>query len=119
MKTKRIKIGIMPADKFQQHMIDIAAGRTTPKRGEPKIWFHSMKSLAEVLSDSNRALLKLIADEAPETIKELAEMSGRKPSNLGRTLKTFEHYGFVSMEKHAKAKKPIAKVTDFDICITA
>lgn len=119
MKMKRIKIGVMPADKFHQRMIDIAAGRITPKRGEPKIWFHSMKSLAEVLSDSNRALLKLIADEAPQTIKELADMSGRKPSNLGRTLKTFEHYGFVSIERNARAKKPIANVIDFDICINA
>ncbi len=119
MKMKRVKIGVMPADKFHQRMIDIAAGRITPKRGEPKIWFYSMKSLAEVLSDSNRALLKLIADEEPQTIKELADLSGRRPSNLGRTLKTFESYGFVSMERNAKEKKPVAKVTGFDICITA
>lgn len=41
-------------------MLDIAAGRTIPKRGSPKIEFHSMKSLAEVLSDINRELLKLL-----------------------------------------------------------
>ncbi len=116
---KTIKIGVMPEKQFRQYMIDIATGRTTPKRGSPKIWFHSMKSLAEVLSDNNRTLLKIIAEEQPETIKELAKISGRQPSNLGRTLKTFEHYGFIKIEKNAKTKKPIAKAVDFDIRLSA
>ena len=116
---KTIKIGVMPEKKFRLYMLDIAAGRTVPKRGSPKIWFHSMKSLAEVLSDNNRALLKIIADKEPETIKELAEISGRQPSNLGRTLKTFEHYGFIKMVKKSRSKKPIAKAINFDIMLTA
>ena len=116
---KTVKIGVMSEDKLRQYMLDIAAGRIVPKRGAPKIWFHSIKSLAEVLSDNNRALLKMIADEEPETIKELAQLSGRQPSNLGRTLKTFEHYGFIKMEKTARTKKPIAKAVDFDIMVSA
>ena len=116
---KTIKIGVMPENKLRQYMLDIAAGRVIPKRGTPKIWFHSMKSLSEVLSDNNRALLKIIADEEPDTIKELAQISGRQPSNLGRTLKTFEHYGFITIEKKARNKKPIAKAIDFDIMLTA
>ena len=115
---KTVKIGVMSEDKLRQYMLDIAAGRIVPKRGAPKIWFHSIKSLAEVLSDNNRALLKIIADEEPETIKELAQLSGRQPSNLGRTLKTFERYGFIKMEKTARTKKPIAKAVDFDIMVS-
>ena len=115
---KTVKIGVMSEDKLRQYMLDIAAGRIVPKRGAPKIWFHSIKSLAEVLSDNNRALLKIIADKEPETIKELAQLSGRQPSNLGRTLKTFERYGFIKMEKTARTKKPIAKVVDFDIMVS-
>lgn len=109
----------MPSDKFQQRVIDIAAGRIKPKQGEPKIWFHSMKSLAEVLSDSNRALLKIIAEQNPNTITELAEISGREPSNLGRTLKMFERYGFIKMQQAARSKRPIAQYTDFDISVSA
>ncbi len=116
---KTVKIGVMPEDKLRQYMLDLAAGRMVPKRGAPRIWFHSMKSLAEVLSDNNRALLKIIADEEPETIQELARISGRQPSNLGRTLKTFEHYGFVKMERTARAKKPVAQAVDFNIVLTA
>ena len=116
---KTVKIGVMSEDKLRQYMLDIAAGRIVPKRGAPKIWFHSIKSLAEVLSDNNRALLKIIADKEPETIKELAQLSGRQPSNLGRTLKTFESYGFIKMEKTARTKKPVAKAVDFDIMVSA
>jgi len=115
----KIKIGLMPTKQLHKRMIDIAAGRYSPKRGEPKIWFSSMKSLAEVLSDNNRLLLKIIAESKPETIKELAELSGRQPSNLSRTLKTFERYGFVEMVAGKRSKKPVAKSVDFDICIPA
>ena len=112
-----IKIGVMSTKQLHERIIDIAAGRYIPKRGEPKIWFSSMKSLAEVLSDNNRLLLKIIAESKPENIKELAELSGRQPSNLSRPLKTFERYGFVEMVAGKRSKKPVAKSVDFDICI--
>ncbi len=116
---KTVRIGIMPEAELRKYMLDIAAGRIKPKRDAPKIWFHSMKSLSEVLSDSNRNLLKIIADKQPENIKELAKISGRQPSNLSRTLKTFEQYGFVTMEKTARSKRPVSKPVKFDIQITA
>ena len=42
-----LKIGIMPREKFQQRILDITSGKYKPKRNEPKIWFHSMKSVGE------------------------------------------------------------------------
>ena len=54
-----------------------------------------------------------------ENIKELAELSGRKSSNLSRTLRTFERYGFVEMVAVKRSKKPVAKAVDFDISIPA
>lgn len=50
---KILKIGIMPRDKFQQRTIDIASGKYKPKEGEPKIWFSSIRSLCEILSDAD------------------------------------------------------------------
>jgi len=112
---KKVKIGIMPREQYQKRMIDIAAGRLKPNRGEPKVWFHSMKSLCEVLSEKNVELLQTIMEQEPETISELADITGRQPSNLGRTLKTLEFYGFVELKKHNKTKRPIAKSAAFDI----
>ncbi|MEE8058107.1 MAG: helix-turn-helix domain-containing protein [Pseudomonadales bacterium] len=112
----KLKIGIMPREQFQRRTIDIAAGKIKTKRGEPKVWFSSMKSLSEVLSDKNVRLLKLINEHRPETLAELAELSGRKASNLSRTLKTMEKYGIVELKKYdSKKVRPIAKATEFDI----
>ena len=103
--TRRIKVGIMPLKEFQAYTRAIATGKHKRKRGEPKIWFNSMASLAQVLSDQNRELLALIAREEPESISELARLSHRSQSNLTRTIKKMEHDELVRMKTGAKGKK--------------
>ncbi len=110
-----LKVGIMPRDQFQARTLAIAAGHYKPKKGEPKIWFNSIKSLAEVLSENNIRLIKIIDERKPETLKELSELSGRAVSNLSRTLKTLERYGIVELVRQQRALKPVAKATSFDI----
>jgi predicted transcriptional regulator len=112
---KSIVIGIMPQEKIRERIYAIAMGQYKPKANDPKIWFTSMKSLAEVLSDDNRALLKIIRDSHPESISSLAEMTGRKVSNLSRTLKTMSNYGIVEMIRERNHMRPIAMATDFHI----
>lgn len=87
----------MPREKFQKRLLDIAAGRYKPKFNEPKIWFSSIKSLSEVLSENNMRLLSIINEQKPESINELAELTGRQVTNLSRTLKTMERYGIVGL----------------------
>jgi len=112
---KSIVIGIMPQDKIRERIYAIAKGEYKPKPNEPRIWFTSMKSLAEVLSDENRALLHVIRDAQPESISSLAQMTGRKPSNLSRTLKTLSNYGIVEMRREKSYVRPIVVATDFQI----
>ncbi len=112
---RTLKIGVMSSAKFQKRMLDIASGRYKPKRGEPKVWFSSIKSLSEVLSDNNIHLLNLIETHHPETLSELVKLSGRQGGNLSRTLKTMERYGIVKLIKKAKTVKPIAQATEFTI----
>ena len=112
---KAIVVGILPQDRIRERMLAIARGEYKPKAAEPKIWFTSMRSLAEVLSDDNRALLKVIRDTKPQSISTLAEMTGRTPGNLSRTLKTMSNYGFVEMKRENRHVRPIAKFTEFRI----
>lgn len=112
---KTVKIGIMSQEQMRARVLAIARGEYKPKATEPKIWFPSMKSLAEVLSDENRALLKLIKEIQPESLTSLAEATGRKVSNLSRTLKTMSGYGLVEMKHENKRVRPIAKATEFQI----
>lgn len=116
---KAIKIGIMPQDKIRQRVLAIARGDYTPKAGEPKVWFTSMKSLAEVLSDDNRALLRVIAETAPASISALAQATGRAPGNLSRTLKTMANYGIVELRRENHVVRPVAKATEFRIIAAA
>jgi predicted transcriptional regulator len=112
---KKIVVGILPQEKIRERMLSIARGDYKPKSSDPKIWFTSMRSLAEVLSDDNRALLKVIQDSKPQSISSLADITGRKPGNLSRTLKTMSNYGFVEMKRENRHVRPIAKGTDFRI----
>lgn len=110
---KRVKVGIMPLKQFQAYTRAIVTGKYTRKRGEPKIWFNSVETFAKVLSDQNRELLALISKEKPESISELARISGRAQSNLTRTLKKMEDYGFVTMKTGKRgSKQPFVPYSD-------
>jgi predicted transcriptional regulator len=117
MNVKAVKIGIMPQKEIRERTLAIARGEYKPKTGEPKIWFTSIRSLAEVLSDENRALLEVIIEKKPHSIRELANLTGRQSSNLSRTLKTLSGYGFVKLEKIKKTIYPVAKTTQFNISL--
>lgn len=112
---KPIFIGIMPQEKIRERVLAIARGTYKPKPNEPKVWFTSIKSLAEVLSDENRALLHVILETQPESISALAETTGRKPSNLSRTLKTMSNYGIVQLKRERNQVRPVATATEFRI----
>ena len=112
---KMITIGIMSQEKIRERMLAIATGEYKPKPGDPKIWFTSMRSMAEVLSDENRALLRIICDTQPESISGLAAITGRKPGNLSRTLKTMSNYGIVEMRRENRHVRPIVNATEFQI----
>lgn len=112
---KAIMIGILPQERIRARTLAIARGEYKPKLSEPKIWFTFMRSLAEVLSDENRALLKVIQEAQPQSITSLAEMTGRKASNLSRTLKTMSNYGLVEMKRDKNQVRPVVKNTEFKI----
>ncbi len=105
----------MPKPKFQAYTMAIAKGEYKPKHNEPKIWFASMKTLAQVLSDENQALLEIIDKTQPNSIDELAETTGKKSNPLFQSLKTMERYGIVELVKTSKTIRPIVRATDFQI----
>jgi predicted transcriptional regulator len=115
MRKKVLKIGIIPREDYKKRTIAIARGEYKPKKGEPKVWFESINSMAQVLSSENQKLLKIIDEKKPASLKELEVATGRKSSNLSRTLKTMSRYGIVDLVKHNKSIKPVVKATDFKV----
>ncbi|WP_142847841.1 transcriptional regulator [Telmatospirillum sp. J64-1] len=96
MKDK-IKIGIASHDELRERALQIARGERRRHPDEPKIWFTSLDSLAKVLSEPNRQLLRIIDEQHPSSLAELETLTGRKVSNLSRTLKTMSQYGLVKL----------------------
>lgn len=83
----------------------------------PTVWFSSMASLAAVLSDDNRALLRLIHERQPKSLTELAKLTGRKVPNLSRTLKTMAGYGLVTLTRNVREIEPTVLATQFLIVL--
>jgi predicted transcriptional regulator len=100
--NKRVLIiGIASREEIQARTIAIARGEIKVTADDPKVWFTSLESLAQVLSSKNKLLLELINQAKPQSMSELAALSGRKISNLSRTLHTMEHYGLVELRKES------------------
>jgi len=112
---KTITVGIMTKEEYKKRTIAIAKGLYIPKKNEPKVWFESMKSMAQILSNENQALLKTILENKPKSLKELEELTGRAKSNLSRTLKTLERYGIVELKKLNNTLVPKVKATQFKV----
>ena len=85
---KTLRIGVANYGRMKARTMAIARGEHKPERGEPTVWFTSVESFAKVLSQRNRELLAMIAQEKPGSLTELAALAGRNKSNLSRTLKT-------------------------------
>ena len=115
MKTKVMKVGIISREDYRKRTLAIARGDYKPKRNEPKVWFESLGSMAQVLSSDNQALLKLIVERKPRSLAELEKLSSRKKSNLSRTLRTLERYGIVELPKEKGKLIPKVKATDFTV----
>ncbi|USD64480.1 helix-turn-helix domain-containing protein [Vibrio sp. SCSIO 43136] len=112
----KVKIGIMPEKLIRMRLVAIAQGEYQPRPDEPKVWYTSFNAVSQILRPENIELLRLIDSERPESLTELAQLTGRAKSNLSNTLKGLSEKGFVRMEQGSgKAIKPMALFTDFEI----
>ena len=107
---KALKVGIASYEDMKARTMQIARGTLKPRPGDPKVWFPSAESLVRVLSDRNRALLGTIREAQPKSLAELAQLTGRKKSNLSRTLRTMERYGIVKLDREGQGGQVVARV---------
>jgi predicted transcriptional regulator len=115
MPEKALRVGIMSREQYKARTLAIARGQYRPKRSEPKVWFESLQSMAQVLSAENQELLRIIVERKPESIHDLEVATGRRSSNLSRTLKTLARYGIVELSKEERTVKPVVKATEFQV----
>lgn len=99
-----LRVGIASYEEMKARTMAVARGERRVSRNEPKVWFTSTESFAKVLSAGNRELLRVIAEQSPGSLDELARITGRAKSNLSRTLKTMERYGLVLLERGERGR---------------
>jgi len=93
-------------------------GRSSPPQPQPgTIMFASLCSLAAVLSDENRRLLRLLHQREPQSLTQLSELSGRRVPSLSRTLKMMESYGLVELRREGVAVVASALATRFTVIL--
>lgn len=112
----KAKIGIMSEKLIRMRLLAIAQGKYQPQENEPKVWYTSLNAISQILRPENIELLRLIDAEKPESLTQLADLTGRAKSNLSNTLKILNEKGLVRLEPgRGKSVKPIALFTDFEI----
>jgi predicted transcriptional regulator len=99
-----LRVGIASYEEMKSRTMRIARGEQRVAPSEPRVWFTSTESFAKVLSAGTRDLLRVIAEKAPASLDELASLTGRKKSNLSRTLRTMEGYGLVRLERGERGR---------------
>ena len=99
-----LKVGIASYEEMKARTMAVARGKLRVTRNEPKVWFTSTESFAKVLSAGNRELLRVIAEQEPGSLDELARLTGKAKSNLSRTLKTMAGYGLVRLERGERGR---------------
>ena len=116
--AEKIKVGVASHEELRGRALLIARGERRRQPDEPKIWFTSIESLAKVLSEPNRRLLRIIDERHPSSLIELEALTGRKASNLSRTLKTMSRYGLVKLipgKRGAVAPKVLVREVRMDL----
>jgi len=69
--------------------------------------FSNESQLTKVFNERTYALLRLIRDEEPGSIRETARLVGRDKKNVHQELTTLEALGVIRFEEAGRAKKPV------------
>ena len=97
---------IQSLQSLREEMRAVARGErpAPPDAGRPT--FESVEALLHLLTPLNRQLLATIRDRTPQSVTELAQLTGRAQPNLTRTLARLEGAGFITMKPVGRRKAP-------------
>jgi predicted transcriptional regulator len=104
------KYKIQSLKSLRSEMTAVARGKrpAPPDAAAPS--FESVDAMVRLLTPENRKLLALIRDRKPQSVAELAELSGRAQPNLTRTLAKLEAAGLITMRAAGGRRKAPAVV---------
>lgn len=102
---------------LREEMKAVARGDRLAPKDAGGTTFDSAEALLRLLTPQNRELLAIIRDKKPQSIAELAELSGRAQPNLTRTLGKLVAIGFVRLQNVDRRKVPTTTIHSLRINI--
>jgi len=108
MTTNTLHITVEPTATFFEAALEDAR-RLEAKEDVPDEYVLSLpdeEALERVLSAKNLELVRTIATEEPESVRELARLVDRDIKNVSTALNRLEEIGLVELEDVGRAKKP-------------
>lgn len=106
----------MTGYKIQSHkdlrneMKAVARGEKPAPTDAARTSFQSADVLLRLLTPENRTLLRMIRDERPQSVADLARLSKRAEPNLLRTLGKLEAFGLIEMQSEGRRRIPVSLV---------
>src|SRR5262245_7824242 len=101
MKVKRVKIGVRTPgaifDEAAEVIGQIETGQRVSTQGE-WLYFSNVREMGKVLTPKRLELLKTIREQHPESIRAVAELTGRNVKNVSEDLELLASLGLVEME---------------------
>jgi|SRR4051812_13315897 len=111
----------MSGYKIQSHK-DLRAEMKAVARGEKpapadaaRQSFESAEVLLRLLTPENRMLLRIIRDEHPKSVADLARLSKRAEPNLLRTLGKLEAFGLIDMQSEGRRRVPVSRINKLSV----
>jgi predicted transcriptional regulator len=75
--------------------------------------------LSTLSSPGNLDLLRIISQERPASVSQLAERTGRAQSNVSRSLQVLARYGLIRLEREGKEVRPVPLARSVDVDLAA
>lgn len=115
MRVKKIDIGIKGLKEslkdFAKTWKKLEAGKKVKR--EEGIYFDSIDTMRAVLTNKRLQILKVIREQKPSSVYELAKILGRDLKNVNQDLKLLSDIGLVTLERIETDKKRVVPHVDY------
>jgi predicted transcriptional regulator len=85
---------------------------------ETDITFVEPSDVQRLLTPKRLELIQTLMSEEVGSIRELAEVLDRNPSEVHDDVHTLEEYGIIELREEGRAKKPVVPYDDIDINVS-
>jgi predicted transcriptional regulator len=95
---------------LREEMKAVARGERPAPADAAQPTFESAEVLLRLLTPENRVLLRIIRDERPQSVADLARLTQRAGPNVLWTLAKLEAIGLIEMQTAGNRKIPVSRV---------